>query len=102
MRPQVGKRARNMEKKPPGKPKTKARHFIESRMKHSIALKDDYLLMKDVAVAMNMNALEQRMITKRKILKNLEEGMPRDALIEMLEKEIDMERHRLVKYGKLM
>ena len=88
-----------MEKTTPEKPKTKSRLFVESRIKYSIAMKDDYLLMRDVAVAMNMNALEQRMITKKKIMKDLSDGMPRDTLIKMLEKEIDLERHRLIKIG---
>ena len=57
MRPQVGKGAR--EYKPPvEKPKSKARLFVESRKKHNLSMKEDYLTYGDVAVAMNMNALE--------------------------------------------
>lgn len=97
MRPQVGKGAR--EYKPPKEiPKTKARLFVEARMKHNLSMREDYLSMKDVAVAMNMNALEQRLIVKRKMLKLIEKDFPKDKLISIIEKEIDLDRHRLTKY----
>ena len=79
MRPQVGKGAR--EYKPPKEiPKTKARLFVEAKMKHNLSMREDYLSMRDVAAAMNLNALEQRMITKQKILKMIEKGLPKDQL----------------------
>ena len=97
MRPQVGKRA-SLYKPPKEVPKTKARLFVESRKKHNLSMKEEYLSMRDVAVAMNMSALEQRMITKQKILKLIEKDMPKRKLIELIEEEIHFDRHRLVKY----
>ena len=61
-------------------------------------MKEDYLRYNDVAAAINMNALEQRMLTKEKLLRSLNAGVPRETLIKMLEGEIDLDRHRLVKY----
>lgn len=97
MRPQVGKRAMNMNM-PYEKPKTKARRFIESKKQHNLSMKEDYMRMKDVETAINMNALEQRMITRQKMLKMLESSLPKEKLIEKLEEEIHIDRHRLVKY----
>lgn len=100
MRPQVGKGA-SLYKPVKEVQKTKARLFVENRTKHNLSIKEDYLTLKDVAVAMNMNALEQRMIVKRRILKLIGKGLPKDGLIAMLEKEIDLDRHRFTKYYKL-
>ena len=91
-----------MYKAPKEKPKTKARQYIESKQKYNIATKEDYLRIGDVAIAINMNALEQRMLAKMQVLKSLEREISINKLIEMLEKEIDLDRHRLVKYYKLM
>ena len=97
MRPQVGKRA-GLYKPPKEVPKTKARLFVESRKKHNLSMKEEYLSMRDVAVAMNMNALEQRMIAKQKILKLIEKGLPKKELVKLIEEEIHFDRHRLVKF----
>ena len=97
MRPQVGKRAAQY--KPPQEiAKTRARLFVESRMKHNIATKEDYLVMRDVAAAINMNALEQRIHASKKILERIQQGLTHAKLIEWIEKEIDLDRHRLGKY----
>jgi hypothetical protein len=97
MRPQVGKGA-SLYKSLKEVQKTKARLFVESRKKHSITIKGDYLTMRDVAVAMNINAMEQRLITKRKILRLIEKGVNKAELIDLIENEIDLDRHRLTKY----
>lgn len=99
MRPQVGKRA-GLYKPPKVLPKTQSRLFVDSRKKHNFSMKDEYLTLRDVAIAMNMNALEQRMITKQKILKLIEKELPKSKLIELIEEEIHFDRHRLVKYYK--
>ena len=61
-------------------------------------MKEDYLNFNDVAIAINMNTLEQRMISKQKILRSLELGVPRETIIKILEEEIHLDRHRTVKY----
>ena len=97
MRPQVGKGARAY--KPPTEiPKTRARQFIERKQKYNIATKEDFLNMKDVAIAINMNALEQRLIPKQKIVQMLSKNLSKEKLIELIEKEMDLDRHRLTKY----
>ena len=101
MRPQVGKRA-NMYKAPQEKVKTKTRLFVESRMKYSIAMKDDFLTMRDVATAINMNALEQRIIARERILSLLKKKLNKQKLIEKIEEENEMDRHRLGKYYRFL
>lgn len=101
MRPQVGKGAR--EYVPPKTIiKTKARIFIESRIRHNISVGEDYLVMKDIETAINMNALEQRMKAKKEMLRLIEKEMPKERLIKLIEDEIDLDRHRLVKYLKFI
>jgi hypothetical protein len=97
MNPRVGKRA-GQYVPPAEKPKTKSRLFIESRKQHNMSMKEDYLRMQDVEKAINMNALEQRLVTKLKILKMLESKLPKEKLAEKLEEEIHLDWHRLKKY----
>ena len=80
------------------KPKTMSRLFVENKKKHNLSIKEDYLSYNDVAAAINMNAIEQRMMTKEKLLRSLKAGVPSETLIKMLEGEIHLDRHRLVKY----
>jgi hypothetical protein len=101
MRPQVGKRA-NMYKAPREKVKTKTRLFVESRMKYSIAMKDDYLTVRDVATAINMNALEQRIIARESALALLNRKMTRQKIMEKIEEQNGMDRHRLGKFYKFL
>lgn len=51
-------------------------------------MKEEYPSFKVVAIAINMNALEQRMITKQEILRSLELGVPRETKIKPLEEQI--------------
>lgn len=93
MNPRVGSRA-SQYVAPVEKPKTKAHLFIESRIQHNLSMKEDYLRMKDVATAINMNALEQRLTSKQKVLKLLKSNLPKEKLIEKLEEEMHIDRHR--------
>ena len=97
MRPRVGKGAREY-KAPKELPKTRTRQFVERKQKYNIATKEDYLVMRDVAAAINMNALEQRMIAKQKILKLINKNLSKEKLVELIEKDMDLDRHRLTKY----
>ena len=99
MRPQVGKRA-NAYKAPREDFKTHARQFVEKRQKYNMATKEDYLVVRDVAMAININALEQRIQAKQKILKMVMKGYTKEKLAELIEKDIELDRHRLTKnYG---
>ena len=96
MRLQIGKRT-DLYKPPKEVPKTKVRLFVESRMKHNLSIKEDYLSSPEVITAININALEQRMITMQKVIKLLDNGYSEEKLISLLEKEIHIDLHRLTK-----
>ena len=83
MRPQVGKRAA-LYKPPPEIKKTKFRLFVESRIRQNLSVGRDFILYHDVTKAININALEQRMITKQKVVKLIEKGCSKEKLITML------------------
>lgn len=97
MRPQVGKRAREQKTEREIK-KTKSRLFIEDKTKHNLSINSAYLTLSDVETAINMNALEQRMITKQRIIKLFNKGSSIERVIQLLEEEIHIDRHRLQKY----
>ena len=91
-----------MYKAPKEKQKTRARLFVESKLKYSIAMKDDYLTMRDVGTAMNMNALEQRIIARDRVLKLMKKKLSPEKLLEKIEQENELDRHRLSKYYKFL
>ena len=97
MRPQVGKRAREQKTEREIK-KTKARLFVEDKTKHNLSINTVYLTLSDVETAININALEQRLITKQRIIKILQKGYSIERVIQLLEEEIHIDRHRLQKY----
>jgi len=100
MRLQIGKRT-DLYKPPKEVPKTKVRLFVESRMKHNLSIKEDYLSSPEVMTAININALEQRMITMQKVIKLLDKGYSKEKLVSLLEEEIHMDLHLLPKNYKL-
>lgn len=82
----------------PEKHKTRSRLYIESCKKHNLSMKEEYLTYNDVAKAINMNTLEQRIMLKKKILRWLELGIPKETIMGMLSEGAEMDRHKLVKY----
>jgi hypothetical protein len=100
LRLQIGKRT-GLYKPPKEVPKTKVRLFVESRMKHNLSIKEDYLSSPEVMTAININALEQRMITMQKVIKLLDKGYSKEKLVSLLEEEIHMDLHLLPKNYKL-
>ena len=49
-----------------------------------MATKEDYLVLRDVAADINMNALEKRMIAKQKILKLINKNLSKEKLVELI------------------
>lgn len=98
MRPQVGKRSNNYNP-PTVVNKTLSRKFVENKTRQNLSIGGDFLFLDDVVTAINVNALEQRMITKKKILSDINKGISVDKIKKILEVEIDLHRHHLVKMG---
>lgn len=95
MRPQIGKRA----KKSPTeeKPKTLAREFVENNMKKNLTIREEYLTLGDVKTAININAMEQRILVRNKIIGLINRKFTPEKLIEKLEEENHFDRHRMTR-----
>lgn len=95
MRPQVGKRAnKNQDEE---KEKTLSREFIEKNLKKNLAIREEYLSLEDIKIAININAIEQRIYARHKILYWLKENYPITSIIEKIEEENHFDRHRMNK-----
>ena len=95
MRPQVGKRAKKNQDAE--KEKTLSREFIEKNLKKNLAIREEYLSLEDIKTAININAIEQRIYARNKILHWLKENYPTTLIIEKIEEENHFDRHRMNK-----
>jgi intein-encoded DNA endonuclease-like protein len=95
MRPQVGKRANKTQDAE--KEKTLSREFIEKNLKKNLAIREEYLSLEDIKTAININAIEQRIYARNKILHWLKENYPTTSIIEKIEEENHFDRHRMNK-----
>ena len=95
MRPQVGKRAKSSSDTE--KEKTLSREFIEKNIRKNLAIREEYLPFADVKTAININAIEQRIFARNKVLYWLKENYPTSLIIEKIEEENHFDRHRLSK-----
>jgi hypothetical protein len=100
MKPTIGKGANsnniNEEKKP-----TAVRNFIEINTHHNITEKREYVYLEDVKEAVNINTLEERIILKRWLIKQLQASKSTSLLIQVLFDSSDKDRHRLIKEYKI-
>jgi len=95
MRPQIGKRAQRTNN--PEKEKTLSREFIENNLRKNLTIREEYLPLEEIKTAININAIEQRIFVRKKIIKLLQQDLERDALIQKLLEEIHFDRHRMMK-----
>ena len=95
MRPQVGKRAKTTAESE--KEKTLSREFIEKNIRKNLAIREEYLLIEDVKTAININAIEQRIYARNKVLAWLKENYPTTIIIRKIEEENHFDRHRMNK-----
>jgi|GEM_PF-2948086 len=95
MRPQIGKRTQRTNN--PEKEKTLSREFIENNLRKNLTIREEYLPLEEIKTAININAIEQRIFVRKKIIKLLQQDLERDALIQKLLEEIHFDRHRMMK-----
>jgi hypothetical protein len=74
-----------------------ARGFVELNTHHNITIKREYVYIEDVKAAVNINTLEERIILKRWLIRQLQAGFQHQELIQLLFDSVDKDRHRLVK-----
>ena len=96
MKPTIGKGARTFvaheEKKP-----SVVRTFIELNTHHNITIKREYVYIEDVKEAININTLEERIVLKRWLIKQLQASKSPEELIQVLFDFEEKDRHRLQK-----
>jgi hypothetical protein len=100
MKPSHGKRSSTYyhpeEKKP-----SAVRTFIELNTHHNISMKREYVYIKDVKEAININTLEERIKLKRWLVKQLQACKTTEELINVLFESAEKDRHRLQKNYKI-
>ena len=83
------------------KNKTAARLFVEANTHHNISMKREYVYIEDVKAAININTLEERILIKRWLIKQLQTSKSKDELIQALFDSEEKDRHRLQKDFKI-
>jgi hypothetical protein len=100
MKPTIGRGARtfiaNEEKKP-----SAVRDFIELNTHHNITEKRNYVYLEDVKEAININTLEERIMLKRWLIKQLHASKSKEELVQALYDSEEKDRHRLQKDYKI-
>lgn len=111
MKPTIGKRAA-LYKQGEEKKLSIVRQFIELNTHSNISIKREFLYLEDVKVAININTLEERIMIKRWLIKQLQKGQaeeatsgavskPNEELIQVLFDSEEKDRHRLQKDYKI-
>jgi len=98
MRKQIGKRAQKPEEE---REKYLSVSFVKSNVQNNLALRRDHLYLEDVKDAMNINALEQRIRLRQDLLRMLESEIPVSIIKQRIFKELERDRHTLLKRYRL-
>jgi hypothetical protein len=95
MNPRIGKRSKYNAKLEKSKPKAVA--YIVLNTKKNITIKQEYLYLEDVKIAMNIHHLETSILLKRWFIKEIGYDNRYNNLRQFIEKSIDQDRHHLQK-----
>ncbi|OQX81641.1 MAG: hypothetical protein B6D64_01790 [Bacteroidetes bacterium 4484_276] len=97
MRPQIGKRAQRNSVQEKGK--TLSREYIEKNLRKNLTIREEYLPLEDIKTAININAMEQRIFARKRVIKLLQQNLSPGIIIQKLEEENHFDRHRMIKMG---
>lgn len=97
MNPGIGKRSSITKEKEKQQPKTKTAVFIEANTHKVIGIREHFVYLDDVKLAININALEQRMITKQWLLRMLDKFRDIEKLKRHISESAELDRHRIFK-----
>jgi hypothetical protein len=100
MKPTIGKGA-NSYKVQEEQKSSAVRTFIEINTHHNITIKREYVYIEDVKEAININTLEERIMLKRWLIKQLQASKTTEELINVLFESEEKDRHRLQKDFKI-
>lgn len=95
MNPRIGRRSlyNKLEKKP----KSAAVEFVERNTKKNITMKQEFLYLEDVKMAINIHHLEKNIRLKRWFLSEIKKQPDYQKFSEIINESIDKDRHRLQK-----
>ncbi|MEZ5194954.1 MAG: hypothetical protein R2764_00725 [Bacteroidales bacterium] len=99
MNPRIGRRSQY--NKIETKPKPAAVLFVERNTKKNISMRQEFLYLEDVKVAMNIHHLEVSLNLKKRMRNMLNKSPENTQLINYLEDAIEKDRHRLQKDYKI-
>ena len=95
MNPRIGRRS--LYNKLAKKPKPAAVGFIERNTKKNITMKQEFLYLEDVKLAMNIHHLETNIKLKRWLLNEIKKRPNYQRFSEIINDSIEKDRHRLQK-----
>lgn len=98
MRRQIGKRAQKAEEQ---NEKFLSVSYVKENVQNNLALRRDHLYLEDVKNAININALEQRILVRKDILRLLESDIPASLIKQRIFRELERDRHTLLKRYRL-
>ena len=95
MNPRIGRRSlyNKLEKKP----KPAVVEFVERNTKKNITMKQEFLYLEDVKIAMNIHHLETNIRLKRWLISEIKKQPNYQKFSEIIKESIDKDRHRLQK-----
>lgn len=96
MNPRIGRRSTLSSER--RRTKNKVVNFIENNSHKVIGIREEFVYLEDVKTAMNINALEQRMGTKKWVLELLNKKYDKDYLVRKINESAELDRHRLLRY----
>jgi hypothetical protein len=99
MHPRIGRRS--LYNKIEKKPKSATVEFVERNTKKNITMKQEYLVLEDVKIAMNIHHLETSINFKKWLLIEIQKHPNYSKFAEMINEAIDKDRHRLQKDYKI-
>jgi len=99
MNPRIGRRSlyNKLEKTP----KSAAVEFVERNTKKNITMKQEFLYLEDVKLAMNIHHLELNIKFKRWFLSEFKKQPNYKKLYESISESVEKDRHRLQKQFKI-
>jgi len=95
MNPRIGRRSlyNKLEKRP----KPTAVDFVERNTKKNITMKQEFLYLEDVKIAMNIHHIETNIKFKRWLLNEIRKKPNYEKFSEIINNSIEKDRHRLQK-----
>lgn len=95
MNPRIGRRSlyNKLEKRP----KSAAVEFVEKNTKKNITMKQEFLYLEDVKMAINIHHLETNIKFKRWLLSEIKKSPNYQDFSELINDSIEKDRHRLQK-----